>query len=78
MQTPIVDEYSATRIAQSIRTAAEMGKRLNSCGLNRRAVVILLQDATGVAQRDIKLILDALPKLSAFYLTAPNPPSRKP
>lgn len=67
MALPIPTIDDAARIALSIRTAAEMGKRLNACGLNRRAVVILLQDATGVSQRDIKLILDALPKLAAFY-----------
>lgn len=58
----------AVRIAAAIRTAAEMGKRLRSAGLTERALVILLQDFTNVSQRDIKLILDALPKLT-YYLT---------
>lgn len=72
MNAPVPTIDDAARIAQSIRTAAEMGKRLNASGLNRRAVVILLQDATGVPQRDIKLILDALPRLGAFYLEKPK------
>lgn len=55
------------RIAASIRTANEMGKRLKACGLTERAVVLLLQDFTNVSQRDCKLVLHGLANLG-YYL----------
>lgn len=57
------------RIANSIGRIADAGKALNVSGLNRRATLVLLHDATGVPMRDIKLILDALPKLRDYFLT---------
>jgi uncharacterized protein with von Willebrand factor type A (vWA) domain len=49
-----------TRIGNSVAV-------LNSNGLNKRAIVLLLQDATGLKRSDITLILDALPKLRGWY-----------
>lgn len=58
----------AARIAESIRTAAKIGEQLKACGLNRRAVVLLLANATSVTQRDVNLILNALGDLGKLYL----------
>lgn len=55
------------RIAASIRTAHEMGKRLKACGLTERAVVLLLQDHSGVSQSNCKAVLHSLANLH-FYL----------
>lgn len=68
-EPPIVTQADLARIAASIREASELGKRLKQCGLSRRAILVLLHDCTGCAQRDIKLILDALPELAKFYAT---------
>lgn len=59
------------RIAKSIKTAAEIGRSLKASGLNRRAIIVLLQDATKCSVKDIKLILDALPQLDALYTLLP-------
>jgi hypothetical protein len=36
-------------------------------GLNRKAIVVLLRDATGLGKRDIEMVLDALKNLSRDY-----------
>jgi hypothetical protein len=64
------------RIATAIRQIGDLGKRLNAAGLNRKAVILLIHDATNVPKRDIKLILDALPNLPRWYL-APKPETAK-
>lgn len=62
-----ITEADFERIAASIRTANEIGKRLKACGLTERAVVLLLQDFTNVSQRDCKMVLHGLANLH-FYL----------
>jgi hypothetical protein len=39
----------------------------NSSGLNQKAIILLLQNATGLRQGDIKKVLDALPELRRMY-----------
>jgi hypothetical protein len=41
--------------------------QLRRTGLNRKAIVVLLHDASGVARRDIDLILDSLADLAKRY-----------
>jgi uncharacterized protein YcgL (UPF0745 family) len=62
-----VSQEDFERIAASIRTAHEMGKRLKACGLTDRAVVLLLQDHSGVGRDDCKKVLHSLANLG-FYL----------
>lgn len=57
------------RIAESIQKIADTGRALHASGLSRRALVVLLADATGLRRGDIGLILDALPKLRTYFLT---------
>lgn len=64
---PPVTPEDFERIAASIRTAHEIGKRLKSCGLTDRAVILLLQDFSGVNRDDIKRVLHSLANIN-FYL----------
>lgn len=54
-------------IAESIIEVSEAFKRVQSSNLTERAIVLLLQDMTGLSQRDIKSVLEAAPKLSHYY-----------
>lgn len=40
---------------------------LQKSGLNQKAIVLLLHDATKVGKPDIRKILDALPRLAGWY-----------
>jgi len=55
-------------IAQSVIDLSEAFKKIEAGPLKRRTVVLLLQDATGLPQRDINKILDAAPKLKDWYV----------
>lgn len=57
-------------IVDSIMAIGEAGKKLNACGLGRRATLLLIKDATGVAMVDIDKVLNALPNLPGTYVTA--------
>lgn len=77
MNEPVtpVDDYE--RIAAGIRAIGDVGKKLSATGLNRNATILIIHDATKVPKRDIKLILDALPNLPRWYLTAKPDPKVK-
>lgn len=36
-------------------------------GLNQKAIIILIQAETKLSQRDIKTVLDAIPRLKGWY-----------
>ncbi len=55
-------------LAKAIVDLSSAAKRLASSGLNRKAVVILLNAQTGITQRDINLILDSMESLQTTYL----------
>lgn len=54
-------------LAEAIERVGNSIAFLNSNGLNSKAIVILLHDATGVPKGQIKTILDALPRLRGWY-----------
>lgn len=54
-------------LAEAIVRIGDNVKKLSDSGLNRKAVVLLLHDATKVSKRDIGAILDALPRLRGWY-----------
>lgn len=56
------------RIVASVREMAELGRRLQKCGLNNRAVVTLLHESSGVPKRDIKFVLDHLSTIDSFLV----------
>jgi hypothetical protein len=54
-------------LAEAIRHIGEAARKLSASGVNKKAVVILLQHETELAQRDINLVLDTLPQLERMY-----------
>jgi hypothetical protein len=58
----------AAKLADAIRRIDKAFKELDNAGLNRKAIVVLLNESTGVARRDINAILDGLNTLGATYL----------
>lgn len=58
----------ARQLAESIRKIDKAAKDFIASGLSRKALVVLLNDSTGVAKRDINFILDGLESLGATYL----------
>jgi hypothetical protein len=55
-------------IAKSIIDIADAFNKINSGPLKRHTIVLLLQDATKLSQRDINKVLDAAPKLKEYYV----------
>lgn len=49
-----------------VRIGAGM-KKLSDSGLNRLAIVVLIQDATKLPRRDIIAVLDAQQRLAGWY-----------
>lgn len=72
---PKIEEVEATLeagvtitvIAESIVAIAEGAKKLTNSGLNQRAILVLLKDATGVPMTDIKKVLHGLESLEEKY-----------
>lgn len=63
-------QEAATDFANAVHLLSEAADALLTAGLTRRAIVILLRDATsGVVTRDIEEVLDALPRLAEAYTT---------
>lgn len=54
-------------LAEAIVRIGDAVAKLNASGLNRKAIVLLLADATKVSRTDIGKILDALPRLRGWY-----------
>lgn len=61
-------EIAVEIIAQDISAIAKGFRKIETGQLNRRALVILLQAASGVSQRDIHNVLDNLATLDQTYL----------
>lgn len=55
-------------IAKSIIEIADGFAKINASKLNRRALLILLKDSTGLGMSEIGKVLDAVPKLKDMYL----------
>lgn len=54
-------------LAAAITKISEGFTSLLASGLNKRAIVVLLQAETKLPQRDITAVLDALPRLKGWY-----------
>jgi len=54
-------------LAEAIVNIGNAAKKLLASGINKRAIIILIQAETKLSQRDIKLVLDALPQLERWY-----------
>jgi hypothetical protein len=66
-ETPIPTEV----LAQSILEISQGMARLRAGKLNEKALLLLLSHSSGVAQRDVKLVLWALDSLANTYLKKP-------
>jgi hypothetical protein len=60
---------AAEIIAQAIIDISDAAKRLNNAGLKRRAVVALIHDVSGIAKRDIEIVLNNLESLREQWCT---------
>jgi hypothetical protein len=63
-----ITQEDARQLAESVRKIDKAMKDFIASGLTRKALVVLLNDATGVAKRDINAVLDGLESLGAIYL----------
>lgn len=66
-----VKPESVELLAKSIVEVAEGFEKLQKSSLNQRALVVLLQEGIGAAKISkvqIRLVLDNLPKLKAWYI----------
>lgn len=63
-----VEKPESTEIlAEAIVRIGEGFEKLKASGLNETAVIVLVNDATGLPKRDIKLVLESLRKLRSWY-----------
>ena len=71
MPTHIPVQYVTDEIAEAVKTVSEAAQKMENSGLNRRAILVLLQESIGsrrVTRDQISLVLDHLPRLKAIYL----------
>lgn len=54
-------------LAEAIVSIGQAAEKLMASGINKKAVIILLQAQTKLSQRDIRLVLDSLPQLERWY-----------
>lgn len=54
-------------LAESIVKISEGFNAMVRSGLNKQAIIILLQAETKLPRRDIRTVLDALPRLRGWY-----------
>jgi hypothetical protein len=62
----------ARKLAHAVIRIDEAVKTIASSGLNRRAIITLLHDATNVGKRDINDVLNGLEQLGELYLERAN------
>ncbi len=64
-------EESVELMAESVVQVAKALEKLLNSGLTKKAIVILLQDGIGtskITKSQIYLVLEALPRLKAWYV----------
>lgn len=54
-------------LASAILQIGNAAKEFERGGLNQKALIVLLNDYSGVGKTDIKTILEALPRLHGWY-----------
>lgn len=55
-------------LAKSIKDIADAATRMEKAGLNRRAMLVLLKDASGVSMAEIGRVIDAQRDLARIFL----------
>lgn len=62
------DKPESTEIlAEAIVRIGEGFDRLNKSGVNKKAIVVLICDATKLPKKTVTTVLDALPRLRGWY-----------
>lgn len=56
-------------IAQAVRKLAAAAERIEGSGLNRRAIVLLLADASGLGKQEVERLLNSLRGLKERFLS---------
>jgi len=67
---------SVELLAKSILQVADGFQKVLNSSLSRRALIVLLQDGIGtskISKTQIKLVLEALPRLKGWYLKDKKP-----
>ena len=54
-------------LAEAIVNIGHAADKLLSSGINKKAVIVLLQHKTKLPMRDIELVLNSLPQLERWY-----------
>ena len=54
-------------LAEAIVRISDGFSMLQKSGLNARAIAVLVQAETKLSMRDIRLVLDSLPRLKGWY-----------
>lgn len=54
-------------LANAIIKLGDAVRKLDKSGMNKRAIIILLHHTTNMSQKNIALILDAIPKLQKTF-----------
>lgn len=63
-----IDADPVKTMALAICEIEEGMKKIVNAGLNRRTLVVLLQDRTGLTQKDLNSVLDALGTMKRDWL----------
>lgn len=63
-----INPETAKELAAAIRRIDKAVSDLQSSGLNRKALVVLLNESTGVSRRDINAVLNGLESLEKEFL----------
>lgn len=66
--SPIPEFQSAETIAQAIVKVADATQAIYKSGLNEKALILLISEASGVCKRDVKYVLSNMFHLKATYL----------
>ncbi len=69
--TKAFTKEEAEQIRRNILAVGDAAKKLLKSGLKKRAIALLIHDATKVPMRDITLVLEAAADLPKIYLDAP-------
>lgn len=64
---PVTPPIEQDTLAEAITKISAGVTALRRSGLNKRAIVVLLQDLTGVNKREIIQVIDGLSNLAANY-----------
>jgi hypothetical protein len=54
-------------LAEAVIRIGDNFEKLQTSGLNKRAIVALIRDYTGISKREIELVLESLVKMKGWY-----------